>query len=192
MNPIKVVCIYCGSSKGRDPLFSETAHNLGQYLASKEISIIYGGAQVGLMGSLANGSLTYGGEVIGILPSFLSIKEIAHDNLTETIMTDNMHQRKQMMFEKSDAFIILPGGFGTLDEMFEILTWGQLGLHTKPIGVLNINGYYDHLLAFLDNIVYQGLMNQRNRDMLISASDIDSLMDMLYKFTPMSGEKWVK
>jgi uncharacterized protein (TIGR00730 family) len=192
MNPIKVVCIYCGSSKGRDPLFSETAHNLGQYLASKEISIIYGGAQVGLMGSLANGSLTCGGEVIGILPSFLSIKEIAHDNLTETIMTDNMHQRKQMMFEKSDAFIILPGGFGTLDEMFEILTWGQLGLHTKPIGVLNINGYYDHLLAFLDNIVYQGLMNQRNRDMLISASDIDSLMDMLYKFTPMSGEKWVK
>jgi uncharacterized protein (TIGR00730 family) len=185
------IVIYCGSSPGHDKLFVELAYDLGQYLANAKIQVIYGGAQVGIMGAVANGVLSAGGEVIGILPQFLRRKEIAHEGVTEVIATETMHQRKKLMEEMADGFIVLPGGYGTLDEMFEILTWGQLGLHNKPIGLLNVNGYYNHLIAMMDHMVTSGFVSIANRQMLIVDEEIDTLITAMYAYQPQSTEKWV-
>src|SRR5215203_5745857 len=146
---MKRVSVFCGSSLGTDEVFQKHAHFVGETLAIQKIGLVYGGANVGLMGAVADGALSKGGEVIGVLPNFLRAKEIAHKNLTQLILVETMHERKTMMNELSDGVIALPGGFGTLEEFFEMLTWAQLGLHKKPIALLNIGGFFDSLKSFI-------------------------------------------
>src|SRR5918993_5316430 len=155
---MKSVAIFCGSSSGTDPLYKVQATALGITLAHQRIEIIYGGAKVGLMGAVADAALSAGGKVTGVIPRFLRSKEIAHKNLTELIIVGSMHERKTKMHELCDGIIALPGGFGTLEELFEILTWAQLGLHKKPIGLLDVNGFYDNLNLLLQTMVHQGFL----------------------------------
>ena len=155
---IKSICVYCGSSSGADPDFAKHAGVLGRLLADKDLCLIYGGARVGLMGAVANAALNAGGKVTGVMPDFLVRKEVAHQALTELKIVKSMHERKTIMAELADAFIALPGGLGTLEELFEVLTWAQLRLHSKPCGLLNTNSYFDHLITFLDHSVSQGLL----------------------------------
>lgn len=159
-------------------------------MASKNIQLIYGGAQVGLMGAVADGVINNGGSVIGVIPEFLSAKEIVHHNLTELIIVDTMHERKAKMNELCDGVIALPGGYGTLEELFEMLTWAQLGLHNKPIGVLNINGYYDHLIELINHMAKNRLLNDVNRDMLLFDQTIEGLLEMMNKFESVIVGKW--
>ncbi|MEL7221024.1 MAG: TIGR00730 family Rossman fold protein, partial [Bacteroidota bacterium] len=167
------VTVFCGSSSGIDKAFELQARELGQKLALENIELIYGGANVGLMGAVANGALEKSGSVIGVLPRFLASKEIAHNELTQLILVNSMHERKTKMNELCEGVIALPGGFGTLEELFEMLTWGQLGLHEKPIGLLNANGFYDELIKFLDSIVEKGLLKPVNRKMILVSENID-------------------
>ena len=185
------ITVFCGSSKGSDPAFEDQAYNLGQKLALEHIELVYGGANVGLMGAVANGVLENLGNAIGVLPSFLKSKEIAHNGLTELIIVDTMHERKIRMNELCDGVIALPGGFGTLEELFEMLTWGQLGLHTKPIGILNINGFYNDLINFLDNMVSQGLLKDANRKMVLVSEHIDDLLTKMKTYEPPKIGKWI-
>lgn len=153
--------------------------------------MIYGGAKVGLMGRIADEVLAQGAEVIGILPRFLSIKEVAHEHLTQLIIVENMHERKTRMFELGDAFITLPGGFGTLEELFEVVTWAQLGLHRKPIGILNVNGFYDPLVTQLDHMVSNGLLKQGNRDLIMVDGTVDGLLALMETYRPIPEKKWI-
>ena len=150
---MKKITVFCGSSAGKDPKFKKTAFQLGKTLAKKEIGVVYGGGRVGLMGAVADGAMKHKGTVIGIIPIFLATKEIAHHGLTELIVVDTMHERKMLMSELCDGVIALPGGFGTMEELFEMLTWTQLGLHQKPVGLLNTNGYFDDLLSFIQKMI---------------------------------------
>ncbi len=149
---MKRIVVFCGSSGGHDPVFAAQAFRVGQYLAEHGIELVYGGAKVGLMGAVADGTLQAGGRVTGVLPRFLRTKEVAHEHLSELMLVDTMHERKLKMHELSDGVIAMPGGYGTLEELFEMLTWGQLGLHAKPVGLLNTDGFYDHLLAMADTM----------------------------------------
>ena len=176
MSELKSVCIFCGSSKGFSQKYEEISRQLGQYLAEQNIEIIYGAGNVGLMGVVADAALTAGGKVVGIIPEFLKKWEVYHENLTELIVTETMHQRKWIMEERSDSAIILPGGSGTLDELFEILTWKQLHLHGKPIGILNINGFYDPLLAHIHNMVKEGFVKEINLELFVVADSIKQLL----------------
>lgn len=188
---MKKITVFCASSFGNDPVFEQVAFNLGETLAQNNIELVYGGAQVGLMGAVANGALSAGGAVKGVLPVFLQTKEIAHTALTELIVVNTMHERKTIMSDLCDGFIALPGGFGTLEELFEILTWGQLGLHKKPVAVLNVNGFYDDLIALLDGMVAKGLLKQINRDMLIVSSTIEGLLDSMNAYKAPEVTKWI-
>jgi uncharacterized protein (TIGR00730 family) len=176
---IKSVCVFCGSNYGLAPVYKEQATLLGRVLAEKGIELIYGGAHVGLMGAVADGALKAGGRVTGILPRFLEEKELAHTGLSELILVDTMHQRKTIMNERCDAVITLPGGFGTMDELFEMLTWSQLGLHNKPIGVLNVNGYYDHLILIIENMVAKGFLSPAHKESLLIHNEIDVLLQQM-------------
>ena len=176
---MKNILIYCGSSAGYNEIYKTTAMHVGKTLANQGLSLIYGGGSVGLMGTVADAILANGGEAIGVIPSFMEPWEVQHKGLTECIVTDSMHTRKQLMAEKSDAVIALPGGWGTLDELFEILTWRQLGLHKMPIGILNINGFYDHLLVMLEKMVSEGFVKEANLKMLIVDDNIESLLEKL-------------
>lgn len=191
MNQLKAIAVFCGSSAGNDEAFVSDARSLGRHMAEKGIRLVYGGARVGIMGVLADAVLDHGGEVTGVLPDFITNKEIAHDKLTEMITVATMHQRKSVMHERSDAAIILPGGYGTMDEMFEWLTWGQLGLHRKPVGILNSAGFYDHLITFIDQMVSKNLLRIHNREMLQVSADIDTLMDMLGRYDAPQKAKWI-
>lgn len=191
MNQLKAIAVFCGSSAGNDEAFVSDARSLGLHMAEKGIRLVYGGARVGIMGVLADAVLDHGGEVTGVLPDFITNKEIAHDKLTEMITVATMHQRKSVMHERSDAAIILPGGYGTMDEMFEWLTWGQLGLHRKPVGILNSAGFYDHLITFIDQMVSKNLLRIHNREMLQVSADIDTLMDMLGRYDAPQKAKWI-
>lgn len=191
MNTIRSLSVFCGSSSGNDDAFHLAAVNAGNFLATQDITIIYGGARVGLMGAVADGALGAGGKVVGVIPDFIKNKEIAHEGLTELIEVKSMHERKTIMYEKSDGAIILPGGFGTLDEMFELLTWGQLGMHTKPIGILNTSGYYDDLIKFADNMVAKNLLRMSNRDMILVSADIDDLYLQMLNYEPPLKAKWI-
>ena len=173
------ICIYCGSSSGRDPRFVETAREVGRHLADLGIAVVYGGGKVGLMGEVADAALRAGGQVLGVIPQKLRDVEVGHEGLTELFVVDSMHARKMMMAQLSDAFIALPGGFGTLDELFEATTWSQLGYHRKPVGLLNAAGYYDHLLAFLDHGAAEGFIRAQHRPLLQAAPDIASLLGAL-------------
>ncbi|UHG94234.1 TIGR00730 family Rossman fold protein [Spirosoma oryzicola] len=188
---MKKVTVFCGSSPGNDPLLMESAYQLGQQLADRRIDLIYGGAKVGLMGAVADGALSNGGRVVGVLPDFLRTKEIAHEGLTELIQVESMHQRKLKMHELSDGVIALPGGYGTLEEYFEMLTWGQLGLHKKPMGLLNINGFYNGLLMLADTMVSSGLLKPENRKMMLVAETIDSLLEQMLTYEPPLVGKWM-
>ncbi len=188
---MKRITVFCGSSFGTNKYYEKHAELLGQKLAQEKIELVYGGANVGLMGAVANGALSKQGKVIGVLPNFLESKEIAHKNLTELILVDTMHERKTKMNELCDGVIALPGGFGTLEEVFEMLTWGQLGLHKKPIGVLNTNGFYDSLINHLDKMVDEGFLKEVNRNMLLISSDIDVLLAQIKSYKVPEVEKWI-
>lgn len=188
---MKRIAVYCGSSLGTDPSFALQASLLGKTLAQQQIELVYGGAQVGLMGVLADAALHNGGKVIGVLPTFLGSREIAHPNLSQLIMVDDMHQRKTKMAELADGFIAMPGGFGTLEELFEMLTWGQLGLHQKPVAILNVNGYYDDFLSFIQNMVDKGLLKKSNQEMLLVSNNVAQLLALMNTYAPPSIPKWV-
>ncbi|GAA5033050.1 cytokinin riboside 5'-monophosphate phosphoribohydrolase [Marivirga lumbricoides] len=188
---IKSVAVFCGSSAGNDPMYYAEAYKLGRILAKNEIRLIYGGARVGLMGAVADGALSLGGKVIGVLPHFLSGKEIAHADLTELIIVDTMHERKLKMHDLSDGFIALPGGFGTLEELFEILTWGQLGLHQHPVAILNCNGFYDFLQQQLATMVSNGLLKEENAEMVLMSTSIEDILEKMNGYKAPATPKWI-
>ncbi|HKY63578.1 MAG TPA: TIGR00730 family Rossman fold protein [bacterium] len=186
------LCIFCGSSPGNSPAFQQAAENLAETMAQSGIGLVYGGAQVGLMGSIADACLKRGVEVVGIIPGALFPREIPHQGLTQLHVVDSMHERKQKMYELSDAFVALPGGIGTLEELFEILTWGQLGLHAKPCGLLNVQGYYDKMLEFLDGAVGHGFLKAKHRALLLSDPEPARLLKKLQEYRPPAGTKWIE
>lgn len=188
---MKSITVFCGSSFGSDEIYKEQATLLGQTLAKQNIQLIYGGANVGLMGAVADGVLLEGGKAIGVLPHFLQSKEIAHQNLTELILVETMHERKTKMNDLCDGVIVLPGGYGTLEEFFEMITWAQLGLHKKPIAILNIDGFYDDLIKLVQTMVDKGFLKQINQEMLLVSDSIDALLEKMRNYqAPMVG-KWI-
>lgn len=188
---MKSITVFCGSSFGSEDIYKEQAALLGQTLAKNNIQLVYGGANVGLMGAVADGALDGGGKVVGVLPYFLQSKEIAHQQLTELILVETMHERKTKMNELCDGVIVLPGGYGTLEEFFEMITWAQLGLHQKPIGILNIDRFYDDLISLVENMVDKGFLKQINRDMLLISDTIDELLEMMRNYKAPSVGKWI-
>lgn len=188
MNKINV---FCGSSLGTDEVYETQAKLLGQKLAKEKIELVYGGAKVGLMGAVADGILMNNGKVTGVLPNFLKSKEIAHEGITELILVDTMHERKTKMNYLSDGVIALPGGFGTLEEFFEMLTWRQLGLHNKPMGILNVNGFYDPLETLLQTMVENGFLKQANKNLVLISNDIDDLLQKMKNHVAPTDEKWI-
>ncbi|MBT8181374.1 MAG: TIGR00730 family Rossman fold protein [Eudoraea sp.] len=185
------IVVFCGSSEGNDPIVLDKAYSLGREMAERSIRLVYGAARIGVMGKLAQGSLDYSGNVIGIIPDFLKHKEVFHDGLTKLIVTENMHERKLKMHEMSEAVIMLPGGYGTLEEFFEMITWAQLGLHQKPIGILNINGFYDSLMGMLKTMVDQGFVKKENYDMILIDHSINGLLDKMNYYKPQHVPKWI-
>jgi len=185
------VCVYCASSPGVDPEFAEAAGSLGRCLARAGIRLVYGGGRVGLMGALADGALSEHGVVHGVITRALLDKEVAHLQLTKLEVVTTMHERKAAMVEKSDAFIMLPGGFGTLDEFFEVLTWSQLGIHTKPCGILNVCGFFDPLLELFELATRQRFLRAAHRDMVVIDSDPKSMIDRLSSWVPVTVDKWL-
>ncbi|MCB0654023.1 MAG: TIGR00730 family Rossman fold protein [Saprospiraceae bacterium] len=185
------IAVYCGSNKGKDTAYAEAAHQLGTYLAQNNIEIIYGAGNIGLMGILADAALTNGGVVTGVIPHFLKEKEVCHLGLTHLFLVDSMHQRKVEMTKLSDGAIILPGGFGTLDEMFEIITLVQLGQTQQPIGMLNVNGYYDHLIAHLDKMTEEGFVIPEHRELIYASTDIDYLVTKMNTHQFKEANKWI-
>jgi len=179
MASLKALCVFCASASGIDPAYATAANDLGEALAHRDIQLIYGGAKAGLMGIVANAALAHGGCVRGIIPRVLVELEVAHDGCTDLYTVDTMHERKAMMSELADAFLILPGGYGTLEELFEVLTWQTLRLHRKPICLVNVNGFYGGLLAFLDHCVEQGILKQRARDSLLVAETVKDALGLL-------------
>lgn len=177
--PIRSVCVFCGSGTGRDPRYAEVARATGRQLAERGLRLVYGGGRVGLMGIVADAALAAGGAVTGVIPQLLVTREVEHRGLTELHEVDSMHTRKALMERLSDAFLVLPGGFGTLDELCEILTWSQLGLHDKPIGLVNSRGYYDGLLAFFDHATQERFVGERSRARVLVAHEPDALLDQL-------------
>jgi uncharacterized protein (TIGR00730 family) len=188
---MKQITVFCGSNFGTDEIYEKQAFRLGEILAERKIGLVYGGANVGLMNAVADGSLSKGGKVTGVLPVFIKDKGIAHKNLTELILVNTMHERKTKMNELSDGVIALPGGFGTLEEFFETLTWGQLGLHRKPAGLLNINGFYDSLKILAQTMVEKGFLKEANRKMLLISDDIDKLIDQMESYIAPTIDKWI-
>jgi uncharacterized protein (TIGR00730 family) len=184
------ICVYCGSNPGSSPVYSEAAVALADVLVRHDLELVYGGADKGIMGVLANAVLDRGGQVHGVIPQMLVDKEIAHQGLTELHVVGSMHARKMTMAALADGFIALPGGFGTLEEIIEIVTWGQLRFHDKPCGLLNVNGYFDHLLAYLDHARDEGFLRRENRDMLLVDDDVVGLVQQFEKYTAPRVEKW--
>jgi hypothetical protein len=181
MNLIKSICVFCGSKPGADPRYAEAAHALGQGLAERGIALVYGGGRVGLMGAVADACKDAGGRVIGVIPDFLEHREIGHRAIDELIVVDSMHARKRLMVDRSDAFVVLPGGFGTLDETFEVLTWAQLALHAKPILFLNAGGYWDPLAALIHHMMTQGLVEHRLKNLYQFVETVPELLELLSK-----------
>jgi hypothetical protein len=179
VSPIKNVAVFCASADGADAVFRAVAEELGRKLAERKIGVVYGGGRVGLMHAVAEGALGAGGRVVGVIPTVLVEQEVAHEGLTELHVTDTMHTRKAMIGARSDAFIALPGGFGTFEEMFEALAWQTLKIHAKPVLVLNTNGFYDTLLRFLDECVEQGMLTQEKREIVLVARTVDEALGML-------------
>lgn len=188
---MKSIVVFCGSAEGNKRVYKEAAHQLGTALATQGIRLIYGGAKVGIMGAVADAALAAGGEVIGVIPNFLRTKEVAHEGLTELIVTENMHERKLKMHELSDGIIALPGGWGTMEELFEMLTWAQLGLHVRPVGLLNVNGYYNALNTLCDTMVNEGFLPADVRNMLLTSNSSDDLLQQMRAYVPIQTPKWI-
>jgi len=187
---MKRICVFCGSNAGARSEYAEAARALATVLAERKMGIVYGGGNVGLMGVLADAALEHGGEVIGVIPRKLVEKEVAHRGVTELRIVETMHERKALMNDLSDAFIALPGGFGTLDEFFEVLTWSQLGFHGKPCALLNVAGYYDGMLAMLDHAVTERFLRPAHRELVIADTDPLRLLQRLSAFVPAPKGKW--
>jgi len=188
---MKSISVFCGSSEGNDNYIISQSYSLGVEFAKNDITLVYGAARIGIMGQVAKGVIDNNGKTIGVIPEFLKLKEVYHRNLSELIVTENMHQRKVIMYEKSDGFIILPGGFGTMDEFFEITTWGQLGLHSKPIGILNLNGFYDDLIALAFTMIKKGFLKQSNFEAVVIDTTIKGLLDKMNNYKALSFSKWL-
>ena len=189
---MKQVCIFCGSYKGSQPIYMTAAHDMGKGLAQRDLGLVYGGGRVGLMGAVADGTLAGGGKVIGIIPQSLVDRELAHTGLSELRVVGSMHTRKAIMAEIADAFIAMPGGFGTLDELFEIITWAQLGFHHKPIALLNVGGYFDPMLTFIEHMATEGFIKPEHRNAMLVKNTVDDLLDTLLTYQPPALEKWIK
>lgn len=187
---IKSLAVFCGSSTGINNVYIEHAKRFGEELANNNKTLIYGGAQVGCMGALADASLHSGGNVIGVIPQKLKAVEIAHDQLSELHVVNTMHERKSKMAELADGFVALPGGAGTLEEWFEVFTWSQLGYHAKPCGLLNVNNFFDPLITMLDHTIEQGFMNKDYREMIIISPDPKELLEKIDSFSPIHAVKW--
>ncbi len=190
--PIQRLCVYCGSNEGDDPAYLHAAQALGHALVRASMGLVYGGASIGLMGAVANAVLAAGGEVTGVIPRALVEKEIAHHGVADLRVVTSMHERKALMAELSDGFVALPGGIGTLEELFEVWTWAQLGHHAKPCALLNVNGFYDGLVSFLDGVAERGFMKKPHRAMLIVAREPDELIGRLRAYEPPVVTKWIK
>ncbi len=188
---MKRIVVFCGSGEGYNEVYMDAAYELGTLLATRGIEVVYGGAKVGLMGSLADGALAAGGRVTGIIPFFLKTKEVAHEGLSELIEVNSLHERKHQMNLRSDAVITLPGGWGTMEEFFEMLTWSQLGLHQKPIGLLNINGYYDALKVLCNNMVQEGFLAETVSESLLVSESAEELLEQMSNYTPPPVGKWL-
>jgi uncharacterized protein (TIGR00730 family) len=191
MSALASVCVFCGASPGADPGYAAAARAMGQAIAARGLRLVYGGAKIGLMGAVADAAMAAGGEVIGVMPHALVDKEIGHQGLTRLEVVDSMHERKARMAELSEGFIALPGGVGTLEEIFEIWTWGQLGFHAKPAAFLNVRGYYDGLRNFLDHSVSEAFLRAPHRDMVIFREDPAQVLDALAAYVPPVVEKWI-
>ena len=189
---IKSLCVFCGSSIGRQLLYADHAAKLARHLLSEKITLVYGGANVGLMGVLADTMLAGGGKVIGVMPKSLVEREVAHTGLTEMHIVEGMQERKALMADLSDAFIALPGAYGTLDELFEVLTWNQLGIINKPIGLLNIDGFFNPMLQMLDHAVAEKFLRPEHRNMLLTRDDLIQLMHDLENYKPVTAAKWIE
>jgi uncharacterized protein (TIGR00730 family) len=185
------VCVYAGSSPGADPAFAEAAAALGRTIASRGMELVYGGGAVGLMGAVANAAMAAGGRVTGIIPRALEEREIGHREVSDLVVVETMHERKAMMAQRSRCFVALPGGIGTLEELIEALTWTQLGIHRKPVGLLDVSGYWGPLLALLDHAVEQRFVLPEHRGDLLSGTDPDDLLDALVAWRPSHDDKWI-
>jgi len=192
MEKLKSPCVYCGSNFNGDETLKQAIVDLAKSMVSQEINLVYGGGSVGVMGVIANEVMALGGTVTGVIPQFLMDKEVGHKGITQMIITENMHQRKQKMADLADGFVILPGGFGTLEEFFEVLTWLQLGLHAKPIGVLNVGGFYDPLFVQMDIMVQHRFLKQANRDLVFNESNASVLIEKMDVFSATPDEVWFR
>ncbi|MEW6613255.1 MAG: TIGR00730 family Rossman fold protein [Pseudomonadota bacterium] len=188
---MKRICVFCGSSTGFDPRHAQAARALGGTLAQRRLGLVYGGGHVGLMGILADAVLAADGEAVGVIPEVLMEREVGHHGLTELHVVGSMHERKARMAELSDGFIALPGGIGTLEEFFEVWTWAQLGLHRKPVGLLNVAGYFDYLIAFLDHTVAQGFLQDRHRALVLEDRDPAAMLDRFERYQAPAVAKWL-
>jgi uncharacterized protein (TIGR00730 family) len=188
---IKSVCVFCGSSRGNDPVYTQAAKSLGKTMADKDLRLVYVGGNIGLMKEVADAVLENRGKVVGVIPQALMDWELGHNGLSELKIVNSMHDRKKQMSDLADAFIALPGGLGTLEELFEIATWAQLGIHSKPCGLLNVAGYYDHMRTFLDHMVEEGFLKKRQLDMIMVANSADELFAKFEQFKPQFVKKWI-
>ena len=186
------LCIFCGAHDGSEPLYKHSATVLGQRLAREGIGLVYGGGKLGLMGAVADAAIASGGEAIGVIPQALVDYEIAHQGLTELRIVNSMHERKSQMADLADGFVALPGGLGTLEELFEIWTWSQLGYHRKPVAIMNVGGFFDELIQFLDRLVERGFVRPENRAMLIVAADTDELIGKIRSYSPPKPPQWIR
>jgi len=189
---MKFICVFCGANFNNDPLLTEAIEQLAQVMVSRDLTLIFGGGRVGVMGMIADAIMKKGGKAIGVIPEFLLNKEVGHTGLTELHVVENMHQRKQMMNDLCDGIMTLPGGFGTLEEFFEVLTWLQLGLHQKPIGILNVNGFYDFLLKQMDVMVEQRFLKPVNRQLVLTSTDPIELVSLMENFKAGPDDVWFK
>jgi len=190
---MKKICVFCGSSFGNNKSYSDTANLLGNLIAKKNIELVYGGASVGLMGEIASAVLKAGGKVTGVIPKQLLEKEVAHTGLNDLRIVGSMHERKSLMADLSDGFIAMPGGFGTLEEVFEVVAWGQLNFHDKPLGLLNVNGYYNNLIKFLDHSVNENFIKPEHREMILVNNDPEAMLTQLQNYIPPKVDKadWI-
>ena len=188
---MKSICVFCGSSMGYHPIYKKSTQDLGKHIANENLRLIYGGGSVGLMGVLADSVMKYGGEVVGIIPRFLYEKEVGHDGVSELIIVDSMHERKQKMAEMSQGFIAMPGGIGTMEELFEIFTWSQLALIKKPVALFNVNHFYDEMLLFLNKMVHEGFIKDVTLKSLIDSHNIHELIAKMKAFNYTETPKWI-
>ncbi len=188
---MKSITVFCGASEGNNPLYKEVGYRTGKLLASRSIEVVFGGGKIGIMGAVADGALSQGGIVTGVIPKFLSTKEVTHYDVTNLHVVDSMHERKMLMHRLSHGVMALPGGYGTLDELFEILTWEQLGMHEHPIGLLNVNGYFDHLVNFVHHMCSEGFLTTTIRDLILVDDDANRLIDRMLSYKAPDIYKWI-